>query len=194
MSIVIDWVSDTNIIYGSQFWRLKTLVLRCWDLAAFWFTDCSFLAVSSLIRRGKTALCGFFSRACACVLSRFSHIWLFVTLWTVACQAPLSMGFSRQEYWSVLQCPPPGDLPYPGIKPASLLHLLHLQESSLWLAPLRKPNVSHLSKFHSHDLITSQRPHIIPSYWGLGFQLNMHFEGTGSFSLYKGVHNLESDS
>ena len=42
------------------------------------------------------------------------------TLWTVAGQAPLSMGFSRQEYWSGLPCPPPGDLPNPGIKPRSL--------------------------------------------------------------------------
>ena len=41
----------------------------------------------------------------------------FVTPWTVAHQAPLSMGFSRQEYWSVLPFPPPRDLPYPGIKP-----------------------------------------------------------------------------
>ena len=41
------------------------------------------------------------------------------TLWTVACQAPLSMGFSRQEYWSGLPFPPPGDLPNPGVKPMS---------------------------------------------------------------------------
>ena len=39
--------------------------------------------------------------------------------WTVACQAPLSMNFSRQEYWYGLPCPPPGDLPNPGIKPRS---------------------------------------------------------------------------
>ena len=39
-----------------------------------------------------------------------------MTAWTVACQAPLSMGFSQQEYWSRLPCPPPGDLPDPGIK------------------------------------------------------------------------------
>ena len=43
----------------------------------------------------------------------------FVTLWTVTYQAPLSMGFSRQEYWSGLPFPSPGDLPNPGIKPAS---------------------------------------------------------------------------
>ena len=48
-----------------------------------------------------------------CVLS---HVRLFATPWTVACQAPLSMEFSRQEYWSGMPCPPPGDLPYPGIK------------------------------------------------------------------------------
>ena len=55
----------------------------------------------------------------ACVLSHFSHSRLFVTLWTVVCQAPLSMGFSRREYWSGLPCPPPGDLPDPGIEPES---------------------------------------------------------------------------
>ena len=56
-----------------------------------------------------------------CVLSRFSRVWLFTSLWTVACQAPLSKGSSRQEYWSGLPHPPPGDLPNPGIKPASLM-------------------------------------------------------------------------
>ena len=58
------------------------------------------------------------------MLSHFSRVQLFVTLWTVACQAPLSMGFSRQGYWSGLPCPPPGDLPDPGIHPC-LLCLLH---------------------------------------------------------------------
>ena len=53
------------------------------------------------------------------MLNCSSHIRLFVILWTVARQAPLSMGFSRQEYWSGLPCPPPEDLPDPGIKPAS---------------------------------------------------------------------------
>ena len=57
----------------------------------------------------------------ACMLSRFSHVWIFATPWTVARQAPLSMGFSRQVYWNGLPCPPPRDLPDPGIKPASLM-------------------------------------------------------------------------
>ena len=46
-----------------------------------------------------------------------------LTPWTVAHQAPLSMEFSRQEYWSGLTCPPPGDLPDPGIEPTSLMSL-----------------------------------------------------------------------
>ena len=56
----------------------------------------------------------------ACLLSCFSRVWLFVSLWIVACQAPLSMRFSRQEYWSGLPCPPPEELPHPGIEPLSL--------------------------------------------------------------------------
>ena len=56
-----------------------------------------------------------------CVLNRFSCVQLFATLWTVACQDPLSMEFSRQEYWNGLPFPPPGDLSDPGIKPVSLV-------------------------------------------------------------------------
>ena len=56
-----------------------------------------------------------------CVRSRFSRVQRFVTPWTVARQAPLSTGFSRQEYWSGLPCPPPGDLPDPGMESASLM-------------------------------------------------------------------------
>ena len=61
-------------------------------------------------------------------LSRFSC--LFATPWTVACQAPLSMGFSRQENWSGSPCPPPGDLPDPGMEPGSPV----LQADSLLLS------------------------------------------------------------
>ena len=56
----------------------------------------------------------------ACMLSHFSRVQLFVTLWTVAHQAPLSMRFSRHEYWSELPFTCLGDLPDPGIKPVSL--------------------------------------------------------------------------
>ena len=63
----------------------------------------------------------FYLPFCVCVLSRFSRVLLFETLWTVAHQAPLSMGFFRQEYWSGSPCPPPGDLPKPGIEPTVLM-------------------------------------------------------------------------
>ena len=57
----------------------------------------------------------------ACMPSHFSHVRLFATLWTVARQAHLSMGFSRQEYWSGLPFPPLGDIPDLGIEPQSLM-------------------------------------------------------------------------
>ena len=69
---------------------------------------------------------------CRAVLS---HLWLFVTPWAVALQAPLSMEFSRQEYWSGLPFPPPGDLPNPGIKPGCPA----LQVVSLQSEPPGKP-------------------------------------------------------
>ena len=55
-----------------------------------------------------------------CMLSHFRHFQLFATLWAVAPQAPLSMGYSRQEYWSGFPCLPLGDIPDPGIEPATL--------------------------------------------------------------------------
>ena len=51
----------------------------------------------------------------------FSHVWLLVTPWTVACQAPLFLGFSKEEYWSGLPFPSPVDLPDPGIEPVSFV-------------------------------------------------------------------------
>ena len=64
------------------------------------------------------------------------------TPWTVACQVPLCTGFSRQEYWNELPCPPPGDLPYSGIKPTSP----ESQADSLPLAPHGKPKVQTAKK------------------------------------------------
>ena len=62
------------------------------------------------------------SALASCVLqTHFSCVWLFATPWTVAHQVPQSMGFSRQENWSELPCPPPGDLPDPGIEPVSFV-------------------------------------------------------------------------
>ena len=71
-----------------------------------------------------------------CLHACISHVQLFVTLWTVALQAPLSMGFSRQEHWSGLSCPLPGDLPNPGIEPRSPV----LQPDSLLSEPPGMPH------------------------------------------------------
>ena len=78
---------------------------------------------------------------CACthiviVVYSLSHVWLFVTPWTIAHQIPLSMGFPRQEYWSGLPFPSPGDLPDPGVKLASPA----LQADSLPLSHLGSPH------------------------------------------------------
>ena len=76
---------------------------------------------------------------CACVhVHSLSRVRLLVTPRTVARQAPLSMGFSRQEYWSGLPFIPPGDLPHPGIKPKSPA----LAGGFLTTAPPGKPSCS----------------------------------------------------
>ena len=66
-----------------------------------------------------------------------SRVWVFATPWTAACQAPPSMGFSRQEYWSGLPFPSPGDLPNPGIEPRSPT----LQADALTSEPPGKPYI-----------------------------------------------------
>ena len=71
----------------------------------------------------------------AYMLNCFSHVQLFATLWTLAHQTTLSMGFPRQEYLSGLPCPLSGDLPHPGIKPM-LLEAPELQADSLLLSHL----------------------------------------------------------
>ena len=83
--------------------------------------------------QGTSLLPGVCICVCVCILCRFNHVQLFVTLWTIAHKAPQSLGFARQEYWSGLPCPPPGDLPDPGIKPGSPA----LQEDSLPLSHQR---------------------------------------------------------
>ena len=82
---------------------------------------------------------------CVCISSCFSHVRLFGTPWTVAHQAPLSMGFSRQEYWSGLPCPPPGDLPNPETEPA-FPAAPALQVDSFTAEPHGKPK--HLPSHH----------------------------------------------
>ena len=106
-------------------------------------THTLFLHISSVALLSVFIFPDFQNRSCilgihAHMLSHFSCVQLFATLWTVACQATLPTGFSRQEYWSGLPCPLPGDLPDPGIEPASL-SLLHWPVGSLPFVPPGKP-------------------------------------------------------
>ena len=78
----------------------------CWIAAAF-------SVYSQCLRPLSLSLHSFLSLQCVGMFSHFSLVWLFSTLWIVACQFPLSMRFFRQEYCSGLLCPPPGDLPNP---------------------------------------------------------------------------------
>ena len=91
--------------------------------------------------------------SCECVLSHFSRVQLFVTSWIVTHQAPLPKEFSRQEYWTGVPFPIPGDLPYLGSNP-SLLHLLQWQTDSLPLAPPENPKTVNflLYVFHHNFL------------------------------------------
>ena len=71
------------------------------------------------LRCKKHPCCSSLLHACVCVCQSLRHVQLFVTPCAEACQAPLSMGFSRQEYWSGFPFPSPGDIPYPGSEPRS---------------------------------------------------------------------------
>ena len=73
-----------------------------------------------------------------CVLRCVSHVRFFATLWSISHQAPLTMRFSRQEYWCGMPCPPPGDHPNPGIKPVFLMSSA-LAGGSLPQVPPGKP-------------------------------------------------------
>ena len=76
---------------------------------------------------------------CCAVLSHFSRVQLLAILWTLTHRDPLSMRFSRQEYWSGLPYPPPGDPPHPGIKPMSRMSPALAEDlfttSAAWGAP-----------------------------------------------------------
>ena len=89
------------------------LVLEVWELACILYpgSDLSFFLPSFFLNENIIIF--------HCVLSRFSHVHLYLILWTVTHQAPLPMGFSRQGYWSGLPFPPPENFPDPGIRSES---------------------------------------------------------------------------
>ena len=118
--------------------------------------------IKGKVRRGRRISLSFLS---ACVLSCFSHVQLYATLWTAACQTPLFMRFSRQEYWSGSLCPHPGDLPDPGSEPVSCMSPAlaggFLTTSPAWEATF-------LSKHHVCIILSSSR-------LVMGVFLSLHF-------------------
>ena len=99
-----------------------------------------------------------FSRHMHAMLSCFSHVQLFLTLWTVAHQAPLSMEFSKQEYWNGLSFPSPGDLPDQGLNPGLLCYrqiLYHLSHQGI-------PIYIHLVQFSSVQSLSCVRLFVTP--------------------------------
>ena len=115
------------------------------------------------------------------MLNHFSHVRLFATLWTLALQALPSMGFCRQDYWSGLPRPLPGDLPDPGIEPASLMSLAladgFFTTSATWEAHMRLLLLLllQLSRFSHVRLCAWTAAHqALPS---LGFSRQEHWSG-----------------
>ena len=93
-----------------------------------------------------------------CLLSCFSHVQLFVVLWIIACQASLSMGFSRQEYWVGYQALLQGIFPTQGCN-LHLLNLLHWQADSLLPAPPGKPLELCVRDYVTNHISCFQHPH-----------------------------------
>ena len=111
----------------------QTSVSSCWIQLPIWKTE------------EQENMLDYAENMCACVLSHFSLVQFFETLWTVAHQAPLSMGFSGQEDWSGLPCPPPRDLPGPCLLHCRrILYCLSLQGSCSPVLPQIRPS-SHMA-------------------------------------------------
>ena len=102
------------------------------------------------------------------LLSLFSHVRLSATPRTVAHQAPLSVGFSRQEYWSGLPFPPPGDLLNPGIEPMSLMSPAvaggFLITSATWLYPNTKKKKKERKQLRKNVILVKMALHPSPVY------------------------------
>ena len=130
-----------------------------------------------------------------CRLSHFNCVRLFVTWWTIACQAPLSMGFSRQEYWSGLPCPPPRDLLDPGAQPTpSEAHALPVD--SLPLSHQEAPSSGERATLGcrvqaSHCGGLSRVEHRLCGLWAPGVAA-WGLQSTGSVAVWRELQLLHS--
>ena len=124
-------LQPTRFVYLWDFPGKNTAVVAvCFSTGSSWLRDrtCISCLTGGLYHN---LACGLFAWVtweahvmdCVFVLSHFSHVQLFAIVWTIAHQAPLSMGFFRQECWNKLPCPPVGHVPGPGIEPASFTSL-----------------------------------------------------------------------
>ena len=125
-----------------------------------------------------------------CMLSCFNCVWLIETIWTIAHHAPLFMGLSRQEYWSVMPCSPPGDLLNPGTEPASLMSPVlaggFFTTSTTWEVPVGhihacklKKKFKHLTKLWSNHSVLRHEPR---GNWDLGPYKDLQKYGQSSFT------------
>ena len=140
------WISQTWIwiqLFTSYLYEILDLFLNLFYTSVFsptkWGCQSATqrLCYRIVVRHKRVYRANLFLQSCICACL-LSHVWLFVTLWTVACQAPLSMEFSRQEYWSGLPFPTPGDVPDLGIEPMS--HVSPALAGGFFIAaPPRKP-------------------------------------------------------
>ena len=110
--------------------RVSTLIIHLWDLDPQFsgYTESDYFGGQSQVNIWERWIEPMFYQMLMCVYVRvcvcaLSHIRLSAATWTVAHQAPLSMGLSRQGYWSGLPCPSPRDLPEPGVEPPCLSSL-----------------------------------------------------------------------
>ena len=121
-------------------WKQKTIMYNLEEIRQPWMClkfDSSFNKVTMIGCKEGRCSCtkwNYTPKSTCCVLS---HFWLFLTPWTVAHQAPLSMGFFREEYWSGLPFPPPGDLPPPEIQPPA--RVFCKKQHCKWSLPLSHP-------------------------------------------------------
>ena len=160
-------------------WKIKTSVIL---YVAIIFSKILAFNRSTWLSYGEKEFWEWYQQVC--VLSCFSCVWLFVTLWAVAHQAPLSMGFSRQEYWSGLPFPSPRDLLNPGNLPDTGNPTLSISHIGRWVlyqwCHLGSPQVS-----FRFNALEKERTRWAPFLCTFTFRMEMseHCQLTNSLSL-----------